>query len=237
MAKPLAWSFSAMGDFKNCPKQYYHKRIAKDVQDTQGEAALWGDRVHKFFEYMILEALHTPSQEPDAVSIVGQGGSTFKDYLPYLQAVLALPCDQLFPERQYAIGRDLRPCGWFDPEVWCRGIIDVLALKGDKAYAIDWKTGKRKPDSKQLKLFALFVFIHHPEIMSCKTEFVWLKTGERDTETYHRSQEAELWQEFVPDLAQYRAAFQTGIFPARKSGLCRGWCPVTSCEHWQPKKV
>jgi len=157
--------------------------------------------------------------------------------LDYLESVLALPRDVILPERQYAIGKDLKPCDWFDKEVWCRGIIDVLILKGDKAYALDWKTGKRKEGSKQLRLFALMVFLHHPEIQSVKTGFVWLKEGLSDYETFYRREEADLWQSFVGDLAKYNAAFKADVWTPRKSGLCRGWCPVTGCEFWEPKRV
>jgi hypothetical protein len=46
-----------------------------------------------------------------------------------------------------------------------------------------------------------------------------------------------LWSKFVPDLRQYMEAFKTETWQARPSGLCNGWCPVTECEHWKPKKV
>lgn len=241
MPKPLPWSHSAMSDFLNCPKQYFHKRVAKDVVDVQGDAALWGDQVHKFFEASILQATgHRAEADRIWATLILQGvdpTETFKIYTPYLQAVLDLDHDTILPERQYAIGKDLKPCDWFDKEVWCRGIIDVLLVKGDRAYALDWKTGKRKLGNKQLKLFALLVFLHHPEIISVKTGFIWLKEGKRDYETFHRSEESELWQAFVGDLAQYNAAFKADVWTPRKSGLCRGWCPVTSCEFWEPKRV
>jgi hypothetical protein len=239
--KPLPWSHSALSDFLNCAKQYFHKRIAKDVVDEQGEAALWGDQVHKFFEASILQFNGMKPQADEIWATLKLQGmdpdESFKTYLPYLEAVLAIPCDAIYPERQYALDKALKPCDWFAKEVWCRGIIDVLIVKGDRAYALDWKTGKRKPDSKQLMLFALLVFIHHPEIQSVKTEFVWLKTGERDGATYTREQEAEMWQAYLPDLARYNAAFKQDMWIPRKSGLCRGWCPVTSCEFWEPKRL
>lgn len=233
--KPIAWSFTSLSDFENCPKAFYHKRVAKDVTEEQGDAALWGDNVHKFFEYSIMQYRGMPIEAAEATAILEGRDNEFATYKPYLEAVLSLSGD-IYPERQYAIDKSLQPCDWFDKEVWCRGIIDVLVLKGDKAYALDWKTGKRKPNSRQLKLFALLVFLHHPEVQMVKTEFVWLKSNERDTETYTRAQESELWQEFVPSLARFKAAFKHEVFPPKTSGLCNGWCPVTKCEHWKPKK-
>ena len=113
----------------------------------------------------------------------------------------------------------------------------VAVLTFGAGVAVFTETGKRKPNSKQLKLFALLVFIHHPEIDTVKILFMWIKTGESDHETYTRDHEAELWQEFVGDLARYNAAFKQDMWIPRKSGLCRGWCPVTGCEFWEPKKL
>jgi len=255
--KPLAWSHSALNDYLTCPKQFFHKRVAKDCREEQGEAALWGDRVHKFFEMRINamtgridEAMAVLSEltgeevavyaaDPAKLQLAMKALSEeFKIYTRFLKPLAALPATtQLFAEREYAINRSLQPCEWFGEGVWCRGIIDVLTLDGTHANALDWKTGKRKPNSKQLKLFALLVFIHHPEVMTCDTEFVWLATNEKDEASFHRRQEAELWQEFLPELSQYQRAFKLEQWPPKPSGLCHGWCPVTGCEYWKPKRV
>lgn len=226
-----------MGDFENCPKSFYEKRITKSVRDTQGEEATWGDHVHKFFEYTIKSMQGLPLDAVQTTLILqGNEEPALTKYLPIIQSLFAMEPDVMIAENQMAINKAIQPCDWFAKDVWCRGIIDVMLIKGNRARAIDWKTGKRKFNSRQLKLFALMVFIHYPQVMECKTDFVWLKTGEIDSETYKREQEAELWQEFLPSLAKYNAAFKAEIFPPRKSGLCNGWCPVTSCEFWQPKR-
>lgn len=550
--KVLPWSHSALNDFTTCPKAFYHKRIAKDVVETQGDAAAWGDEAHKFIEYEIKRQKgDLPTQEQQEAIIKGKL-THFNTYVPWIETLFAMKPDLLLPEQQLSIGRDLKPCDWMAKGVWCRGIIDVLLIKGDRARAIDWKglaldtplptpwgwttmgdvqvgdllfsksgeqctvvgksqvknlrcyellfddtskvvcdeehlweladgvvrgiqdipggshikvteplaipdvalpidpyvlglwlaegkhtsgeitkpdaevwaevqrrgyavshdysekaqdgkcqvrtvyglrgrlkslgvlgnkhipfpylrsgytqrlallqglmdgdgnanshrkqavftttdkaisdqvmelllslgqrpnqstvtargfgvetvaypiafrpiginpfllprkrdricpswgvgrsstrrvvsitevpsvptqciavdsidhtflcsksmipthnTGKRKLNSRQLKLFALLVFIHYPEVMQVKTDFIWLATNEIDSEKYSRDQEAELWQEFLPDLAAFNRAFKEETFPPKKSGLCAGWCPVTSCENWRPKR-
>ena len=45
-----AWSYSMLTAFETCPHQFYRVRVLKDVVEEQGEAALWGDRVHKALE-------------------------------------------------------------------------------------------------------------------------------------------------------------------------------------------
>jgi hypothetical protein len=226
---PLPWSFSALlSDFKNCPLAYYRKRIAKDVDDPPNAAGAYGDRAHKAFE-AYLNALKAGAPIPL--------DEEFEQYKNYLDRIACTP-GEMHVECKYAISRELQPCDFFEKGVvWARAIIDVLHLDGTTARAIDHKTGKRKPDTTQLKLSALFIFIHHPEIEVVKTAYFWLKENKLDKAVFHRSQEAELWASFVPDLLAYKRAFHTMTFKPKPSGLCNGWCPVTDCEYWKPKRV
>jgi hypothetical protein len=41
----------------------------------------------------------------------------------------------------------------------------------------------------------------------------------------------------MPDIKQYQQAFVQDVWQARQSGLCHGWCPVTTCEYWKPKRM
>jgi hypothetical protein len=225
--KPLAWSHSALNDFITCPKAYFHKRIAKDVQDVPGEAATWGDRVHKAFEAYL--------KGVSSAEVEIRLDPELEIYKGYLDEIAARP-GVMYIEQQLAINKQMEPCGWFDKDVWMRGIIDVLHVDGDTGTVLDHKTGKPKNDPRQLKLFALLVFIHHPEVQVCNSEFQWLKFGTTDSARYLRSQEAELWQEMLPDLLRYRTAFKLEVFNPRPSGLCNGWCPVKQCQHWKPKR-
>lgn len=220
---PLPWSFSALSDFLNCPKAYYRKRIAKDVIEAPNEAGAWGDYVHKELDkYLKSEGSY---ELPSNVAHYKQHADQF----------VGMP-GSVLSECRYAINRSLHPCDFFDSGVWCRGIIDVLVLDPPYALATDHKTGKRKLDSNQLKLCALLVFAHHPEIETCLTRFDWLKEGVQDREVYHRKDETEMWATFVPSLTQYVQAFKDETFNPRPSGLCYGWCPVTDCEYWKPKR-
>jgi PD-(D/E)XK nuclease superfamily len=45
-----AWSYSSIKTFDQCPKKYYHLRVAKDVEDIAGEAADYGTAVHEAAE-------------------------------------------------------------------------------------------------------------------------------------------------------------------------------------------
>ena len=111
----------------------------------------------------------------------------------------------------------------------------MLHVDGETAWVLDHKTGKRKPDSKQLALFALLVFYHYPSVNKCNTAFMWLKSNQKDTDTFYREQIPELWGMFLQDLKQYRQSFRKDMWTPRTSGLCRGWCPVKSCQFYESR--
>jgi hypothetical protein len=236
--KPLPWSHSALSDFNNCPKAYHHKRVLKDVVDPPNPAGIHGDYVHKEFE----KYLNAKRDTYTIVTVGGQSNAVDPDlpddlevYRDYLNSVAGMS-GEMHVECKYAINTKMEPCDFFAADVWCRGILDVLHLNKQTARVLDHKTGKRKMDTRQLKLNALLVFIHHPEVMVVRTGYMWLKDNLLDTEDYVRANESALWQEFMPDLVRYKTAFKQEVFVPRPSGLCNGWCPVQTCEYWKPKR-
>lgn len=233
--KPLPWSHSALSDFLNCPKAYYHKRVLKDVVDPPNDAGLAGDFIHKAFEAYLKNGTSLPSHYPDDIREWPSGIKPPSAYQAYLDR-LRQGSGTMYVECRYAINRKFEPVDFFAPDVWCRGILDVLNINGAKARILDHKTGKRKYDTRQLKLNAMLVFIHHPEVLVAKTGYVWLKDGAVDAHTFIRDNEADLWSEYMMDLTVYNNAFKQEMFVPRQSGLCNGWCPVKQCEFWKPKR-
>ena len=186
---------------------------------------MWGNAVHEGLEAYLKGEADLP-----------ENLEQYRDYAQQIQC--RVPPGRMLVEQELALNTKVQPCEWNAPDVWCRGIVDVLILyPNGNAVVIDHKTGKVKPDSKQLKLFALLVFAHYPEVNYCGTEFAWLAHDKSTVEGYYRAREADLWKEFLPDLTRYKVAYKAEVFNPRPSGLCYGWCPVTDCEFWKPKKV
>lgn len=219
--QPKPWSHSALEDFKNCPRAYYEKKVAKSVVETKGEATVWGEVVHKHFEDRLADGVVLP------VEVEMHEG--------FLARLEALP-GQLYVEQKIALDRNAQPCEFFGDNVWFRGVIDVKKVNGDQALLVDHKTGKHHQKFGQLKLFALHTFAMHPEVMNIRAEYYWTQTLTKNGESYARADIPQLWAGFIPDLKQFAAAFKTDTWQPRQSGLCRGWCPVTSCEFWSPKR-
>ena len=230
--QPKAWSFSALDGFRNCPKQYAAVKVYKTVTDAVNMAGQWGDYVHRQFEKWFngVKAKKHPVLPP-----------ALQEYLPYLMRLAARP-GEMHVECKYALGMNLEPIlietdeDWYRKDIWLRVIIDLLHINGDVATAVDHKTGKVKDQSDQLMLFALVTFIFHPQVNTVHTQYAWLQFGKWTKKTYTRADIPWMWQHFIPDLVRFKNAFHNEDFPARPSGLCRGWCPVTKCQHWKPKR-
>ena len=215
LTKP--WSYSALNAFETCPRRYQLTRVTKEAREKQTEATLWGNRVHKALEDFAKGEKALPKE--------------LKKYERYVKKILSYEGKRVI-ETRMAINNNFRPTKWKAKDVWCRGIIDIGVVGSDTAYLLDWKTGKRKPDSDQLKLFAVLAFAHYPWIEKVTTGFIWLKDSKFDKEVFTRDQVMEIWEEFLPRLQRLETAFVDDKWQPKPSGLCKNWCPVGSklCE-------
>jgi len=219
--RPPMWSFSSAGQFETCPKQYAEVRVYKRIKEVMGVEASWGDAVHKSLEMRVKTgAPLPPAHEPYAV---------------LADAIRQLP-GTVVAEQDIALDMHLQLVQWMDPKAWLRGKIDILQINGNRALVLDWKTGKVKPKSDQLRLFALMVFATRPEVDMVRTAFIWIKHRQRTVAEFTRAQVDAMWEPFREKYHRIMWAHITGDFPARPSGLCNGWCPVTDCVHWKPKR-
>lgn len=219
--KPIPWSHTSLDDFVNCPYAFHEKRVLKTVKEAKSPQMEWGEQVHKHFELRQKDGTPLPSDLS-----VHEG---------YMQKLAALP-GAAATEARIALNTRLEPCGFFDRDVWFRGVIDYEKVTRDRALVVDYKTGKQHQKYKQLKLFALHTFYKRPEIHAVDVKYYWTQSQQETGETYTREMIPFLWSQFTPDLRQYAEAFRTDTWQPRPSGLCYGWCPVTSCEHWRPHK-
>lgn len=219
--KPLPWSHSRLEEFKNCPKAFYEKQIAKSVVEEKHEATLWGEVVHKHFEDFLTDGVSLPP-----ILLMHEG---------FLLKLMGLPGDEGIEER-IALDTRGQPCEFFGPDVWFRGVIDYRKVCGKNALLIDHKTGKKHEKYQQLRAFALHTFAAFPDVDTVRAEYYWTQDQSSKGETYHRADVEHMWKPFIPDLQQYAQAFRDDVWQPRQSGLCNGWCPVKTCEFWRPKR-
>lgn len=210
------WSFSTYDSYQTCPRRLNEIRFAKTVVEPESPHAQWGTEVHKALELGVKESTPLPASMEHLNSIID---------------TLKKTPGKVYTECQLAVSRDLDPVEFFSELVWCRGIVDFLAVNHGVAIALDYKTGKRKL-TKQLELMALLIFANFNSVEKVHTGFVWLKEGGKlDTDTFRRDQIPELWDSFRKTVNDMEYSFEMGLWPERQNGLCRQWCPVVQCKY------
>lgn len=214
------WTHSRLEAYGNCPRQFYHLKVAKDVTEAPSEQQLWGNRVHEALEVRIRDGIPLP-----------EGMQQWEKLASSLES---LPGDT-YCEMELAVDATFQPCEW--DKSWTRGIADLVKVYDKAAAVFDYKTGKRKLTS-QLRLYAVKLFALMPDVDVVSTGFVWLKDRRIDRERITRDDIPKVWNEYLPKVHQLELSYEKGVWPKRPSGLCRGWCPVgrSRCEFCIPKK-
>lgn len=225
MTSPLPWSYTALSDFRNCPWQFHETRVTKRIVRTQGDEAKWGEYVHKQFEHRQATGNPLPTE--------------LAEHEAFMTKLDRIPGETLYVESKVALNKHLQPCEFFAKDVWWRGVIDWKKwCAADRRVALtDYKTGKPGTNFDQLDLFTLHTFARHPDVDIIDARYYWTQTGTETRKVYGRDEIPKLWATFVPDLKQYVLAFKEDVWQKRQSGLCNGWCPVTDCEFWRPRKA
>lgn len=218
MGKAGAWSYSRMKGFETCPKQYYHVNVLKEHPFQETDATRYGTEFHKAAEEFIRDDTPIPPK--------------FGFAAPLLETFKAKPGEK-HCELKMGLTENLDPCGFFDKQVWFRGIVDLLIINGDKALIVDYKTGKsaKYADPQQLELMALAVMAHFPQVQSIKAALVFVIADAFVDSAYDREVAGERWAAWVSRYQVMEKAHETGVFNPKPSGLCRNYCPVLECAH------
>lgn len=212
------WSYSSLDLFNQCPHKYYRLRVIKDIVEPESEAMRYGTEVHKAAEEFIRDGKPVPDK--------------FAFMRELLEPVRRINGKHLC---EYKIGltRDLEPCEFFSKDVWWRGIPDFLAVDGEKATILDYKTGKsaKYADTKQLDLLALAIFKHFPEVQSIKAGLLFVVAGDFVKTRYTRAEHEKTWVKWLTDTNRLEKALEVDVWNPKPNFSCKGWCPVKDCIH------
>lgn len=222
--KPQPLTPSSLDTFKNCGLQFYHKYVAKDLPpEPQTPEQAYGDRVHKAFEDRLGEDKPLPAD--------------LAHHEAFLARLAARP-GVFWVEEKVALGKDLQPCRYDDENRFWRGKIDFRCVDAQdpRAVIVDYKTGKPHNKWDQLSQYAIHTFALFPKINIVDAKFYWTQTGTVTRKVWGRDEVPQLWAELTPDLKQLALAYKSDTWQPRPSGLCKGWCPVKTCEHWEPPR-
>lgn len=215
----VVWSFSSLKTFQQCPKKYYHTKVAKDVKEPDTQATLYGKSAHTVAEEFIRDKTPVPPKF---------------DYMqPVLDQLNNIPGEK-HCEVQLGMTKDLESCAFNAKNVWWRGIADLVIINEDKqlAHSVDYKTSKsaRYADVKQLDLVAAGLFAKYPTINRVKSALIFVVSKEFVKAEHHREMVPKYMEKPAQDVARIEAALQNGVWNPVQGPLCR-FCAVRQCEY------
>lgn len=217
----VVWSHSSLKDFEGCARRYHEIKVLKKYKFQETEATRYGTDLHKAAEDYLADGVVLPSR------------FTFvKDVLD----VLYKKPGRKLTEHKMALTEKLHPCEWDAPDVWVRGIADLLIIDDENltAWVVDYKTGNnRYPDREQLVLMSLLVFVHFPHIRQVKSALLFVVKNDMVKHNMSVDETKEQWQRYRERSARISACIDSGVWNPKQTPLC-GWCAVKSCE-FNPK--
>jgi hypothetical protein len=212
------WSYSSISLFQQCPRKYHRLRIVKDIVEPPQEHLLYGTAVHRAAEEFIRDDKDLPPK--------------FEMFKPQLTLMKVLKGDK-YCEYEMGIRKDFTPCAFDDPDVWLRGIVDLLVVGSDSARIIDYKTSKssKYADTKQLELLSLLVFKHFPNVKKIKAALLFLVSQDLVRAKYTEEQQSVAWIRWLDIVKSLEAAMKVDVWNPKPNFTCRKFCAVKDCEH------
>jgi hypothetical protein len=217
----VVWSHSSLKDFEGCARRYHEIKVLKKYKFEETDATRYGTELHKAAEDYLADGVVLPSRF-----------AFVKDVLD----VLDKKPGRKLTEHKMALTEKLRPCEWGAPDVWVRGIADLLIIDDENltAWVVDYKTGNnRYPDREQLVLMSLLVFAHFPHIRQVKSALLFVVKNDMVKHNMSVDETKEQWQRYRERSARISACIDSGVWNPKQTPLC-GWCAVKSCE-FNPK--
>ncbi len=221
----IAWSWSRLEKFEQCPKLFYGLNIAKDIHmDQDSPPLVEGRKCHENLEVTMRDILtgSTPTflEETKHVEPLQRKLSADSNF------------QHVFVEQKLAFTVDLQRVGWFsrNPPVWLRVGLDLIAIDKERRHAviIDYKTGKVRHvewGRSQLALFAVAAFMAYNYIDTVSTHYLWLAHKKKTSQQYTRDQYPELLHNFGERSELIQICNQSGNWEAKQNDKCK-WCPA-----------
>jgi CRISPR/Cas system-associated exonuclease Cas4 (RecB family) len=215
----IVWSYSSLKTFQQCPKKYYHTKVAKDVKEPDTQATLYGKDVHLAAEEYVRDGKPIPVK--------------YEYMKPVLETLNSIPGEK-HCEVKLGLTKDLQACDFNASNVWWHGIADLVVINKDKglAHSVDYKTSKsaRYADVKQLDLVAAGIFAKFPEVKKVKSALLFVVSKEFVKASHVAEKMADYVAKPAQDVARIEAALQNGVWNPVQGPLCK-FCSVKQCEY------
>jgi hypothetical protein len=225
-----------MNSFFNCQKKFKLSYIDKIRIDSEPSLPLFrGSYAHEIlehnFDYNISVELNHVFDEEQARKVremikefsETKLGKAIKALINHKDSVL---------EEDFAFTSKLTLTSFKDKNSWFRGSADLYNVELPQPLIVDYKTGKDKSEDKdfgvdQGMVYAIFLFIKFPKLMSIKAIFVFVEHGTKKEIYYSRDEFAKYMK-----LLYDKTIFIEGrtIFTEDVSALCE-YCDYNNTEY------
>lgn len=153
-----------------------------------------------------------------------------RTFNPFICGRKRKAADVITPGRAYLEIKAVMPVASVPTQCISVGSPDRVYLCG-KEFVPTHNTGKINEDSEQLALMAQCVFSKFPQVQVVRTKYVWLGSYAETVCDFTRADMPKLWNHLWPELGVYEQAWNNQMFPPKPGGLCKRYCPVTSCQY------
>jgi PD-(D/E)XK nuclease superfamily len=155
-------SHSSAKCFSNCPSQFYHRYVLKDLPLESTPALEKGTRDHTALERRLKYGTALPADLATCETTCAQLAPSN----PLVEAPLAMRADGTY-------------CGYWDANAWFRGKPYVVVLNDEHTIscAFDWKSGKTREDPDELRSHAVLMRALHPTLKTMAGHYIWLSSG------------------------------------------------------------
>lgn len=212
----MPYSYSQINNWRTCPARlrFYRQKVQVPEPEIMQMGALAHSVYEAYFRHCMAENVPTDLMMLPTIA-QQQYRDTADQYRrrrkPYLsdeqfQSVLnelVLPFGETHMvnlndiaeiEQQIAIRADMQPCEWLAPDVWFRGIVDLLEVPDDETLRIvDYKTGFAvESDALQMAIYAWLLFGLYPHVQWVECVFDYTRFNIRKPQQFGRSQAPEI---------------------------------------------
>ena len=132
-------------------------------------------------------------------------------YLDKLKAIEGIKyCEQKLGVKR--VDGRLVACDFFDPDVWFRGVADLVILSGDIGFVVDYKSGKnaKYADTRQLALMAAAMFLKYPGLKKIKGSLLFVVSKEFIKDKYEKEYGLSIFSELSGLLTARETAYEIG---------------------------
>lgn len=212
----IAWSYSALTSYENCPRKYWATKIAKVVSDVN-QYNMAGDTDHTAIQHHLQKGLSLPP--------------LLAGLQPLMDKIRAAPGEQ-YVEYPMCLKQDLGVTHFKDwDNAWVRGAGDFIKVNGQHATYLDWKSGKVRTEvDDQIELTSLLLFAHFPAVQKVSGGLVYYNHGKISPHVVHRGDAPRLWNGFISRVKLMEQSKIEDNWPVQPNPLC-GWCPYKACPH------